>query len=65
MAKVPVYRFQLYDPVARAWRRAEGYATAAYIAARNGATLFNTKRVVDAAELSAEGLLATRGVLRT
>jgi len=56
--KVAVYRFQVFDAATRAWRRAEGWGTVAYIDARNGATLFNTKRHVEAAEVSDEGFFA-------
>ena len=61
--KVAVYRFQVFDAATRAWLRAEGWGTSAYIAARNGATLFNTKRDVEAAEVSDEGFFAERPVL--
>lgn len=60
MAKVAIYRFQLFDAATRAWHRPEGYGTAAYIAARNGATLFHTKREVDESEVTAEGYFAPR-----
>lgn len=55
MAKIAVYRFEVFDPPARAWRRVEGYGTARYIASRAGATLFNTKRHVEESDLSPEG----------
>ena len=55
MAKVAVYRFQVFDAATRVWRRAEGYGTMAFIAACRGATLFNTKRHVDESEVTAEG----------
>ena len=58
--KVAVYRFQVFDAATRAWRRAEGWGTAAYIAACNGATLFYTKRHVDAAEVTRDGFFAER-----
>lgn len=61
--KVAVYRFQVFDAATRAWRRAEGWGTAAHIAACNGATLFYTKRHVDAAEVSDEGHFAERPVV--
>ena len=63
MPKIAVYRFQVYDSVARAWRRAEGWGTAAHIAACNGATLFNTKRHVDPAEVGSDGFCADRPAL--
>ena len=60
MAKVAVYRFEVFDASARAWRREEGYGTRDYIARRRGATLFNTKLQVEDTELTDEGFYAPR-----
>lgn len=63
MAKVSVYRFQVFDAATRAWHRVEGYGTAACIAARKGATLFNTKREVEESDLDPAGFFAPRSTV--
>ena len=56
MAKVAVYRFEIYDAAAGHWRKQPHCATRAYIDSVNGAIQFHTKFTVDDSELTPEGV---------
>ena len=55
MAKVPVYRFSLFDALRGTWVLQQGYATRAYIEAAEGCVMFNTKVPVDESFLEPDG----------
>ena len=56
MAKIAVYRYELYDAQNDRWTRQPDCATKAYIEAAGGAMHFHTKTLVEESELTPEGL---------
>lgn len=62
MEKVAVYRFELMDRQARAWKRTEYFATVEHIDRLAGARLLGTKILVTADEVTPDGIYRpTRG----
>jgi hypothetical protein len=55
MAKVWVYRYEVFDAEARSWSPAPHFATREHIDAHKGAVILNSKLEIDSSALSAEG----------
>ena len=52
-----VYSFEFYDPVRRAWQRADVMATAMAVERMGGVVIHSSARSVDAARVGADGIL--------
>lgn len=55
MGKVWVYRYEVFDAVARSWGPTPHYATREHIDSQKGAVILNSKLEIDATALTPEG----------
>lgn len=57
MGFVTVFEFELFDPVRRAWNRADFMATAQAVERMGGVVIHRTARTVEAAAVGPDGRL--------
>lgn len=56
MVRIPVFRFEVFDRLTRAWTLAPYFATQHHIDAYGGVALPGTRRMVAPAEVDATGI---------